>query len=203
MKLRTDHAPDYASANHRKHTHPNPLFRRMIARFNAQLLTLVDQAAPASVLEIGCGEGFVLRYLAERRPGIRWTGLDPSAPAIGYARTLCPSSVMLGMGNIYRLPMPPAAFDLVICSEVLEHLADVPAALAELQRVGRSHVLITTPREPYFRILVCLAEWLRLGRDPGHVQFWTSRGFRRMLRQYFPAVTFADSSLYQLALGHR
>jgi ubiquinone/menaquinone biosynthesis C-methylase UbiE len=174
----------------------------MIACFNAELLALVDQAAPASVLEIGCGEGFVLRYLAERRPGICWAGLDLSAPAIGYARAQCPSSVTLGVGSIYYLPMPPAAFDLVICSEVLEHLADAPAALAELQRVSRSHVLITAPREPYFRILVRLAVWLRLGRDPGHVQFWTGRDFRRMMRQHFPAVTFAASSLYQLALGH-
>jgi len=202
VKQRTDLVPDYTSANHLKHTHPNPLFRRMIAGFNAELLALVDQAAPASVLEIGCGEGFVLRYLAERRPGIRWTGLDLSAPAIGYARALCPSSVMLGVGSIYCLPMPPAAFDLVVCSEVLEHLADVPAALVELQRVSRSHVLITAPREPCFRILARLAVWLRLGRDPGHVQFWTAGSFRRLLRQHFRAVTIVYSSQYQLALGH-
>ncbi len=194
-------APGYTSANLLKHTHPNPLYRALIARFNTALLALADSAAPQSVLEVGCGEGFVLRYLAERRPDWRLAGCDISAGAVAYARQQCPPSVSLRVGNIYRLPLPPASFDLVICSEVLEHLDDVPAALAELKRVSRGHVLITVPHEPFFRVLTRLAVWLRLGPDPGHRQFWTAAGFRRLMRLHFRHVIFAYSSQYQLALG--
>lgn len=193
---------NYTSANHFKHTHPNPLFRALIAGFNARLLALADATRPQSVLEVGCGEGFLLKYLAERRPGWRLAGCDISASAVGYARQQCPQSVSLRVGDIYRLPIPPASFDLVICSEVLEHLDNAQAALAELKRVSRGHVLVTVPHEPFFRILARLAVWLRLGPDPGHRQFWTALSFRRLMRQHFQHVTFAYASQWQLALGY-
>jgi len=192
---------DYTSANLVKQTHPNPIFRAVIAAFNARLLALADTAAPVSVLEVGCGEGFLLKYLAEQRPLWRLAGCDLNAGAIAYARRQCPTWIALDEADIYRLPMPPAAFDLVLCSEVLEHLADVPAALAELKRVSRGQVLITVPHEPFFRVLARLAVGLRLGPDPEHRQFWTAGGFRRLMRRPFQEVTFAYSSQYQLALG--
>lgn len=203
MNSATLRAPAYTSANHIKHTHPNPLFKAVIARFNARLLALADAAAPASVLEAGCGEGFVLKYLAEHRPGWRLAGCDISAGAIAFARRTCPADIGLDVADIYRLPMPSRSFDLVICSEVLEHLADVPAALAELQRISRGHVLITVPHEPFFRALARLAVRLRLGPDPEHRQFWTATGFRRLVHRHFEEVVFAYSSHYQLALGRR
>ena len=192
---------DYTSANLVKQTHPNPIFRAVIAAFNARLLALADTAAPVSVLEVGCGEGFVPKYLAEQRPLWRLAGCDLNAGAIAYARRQCPTWIALDEADIYRLPVPPAAFDLVICSEVLEHLADVPAALAELKRVSRGQVLITVPHEPFFRLLARLAVGLRLGPDPEHRQFWTAGGFRRLMRTHFREVSFVYSSQYQLALG--
>ncbi len=192
---------NYTSANLFKHTHPNPLYRAFIARFNARLLALADTVRPHSVLEVGCGEGFVLRYLAQRRPDWHLAGCDVSAGAIAYARRYCPCDVSLQVGDIYRLPVASAAFDLVICSEVLEHLDDVSAALAELIRVSRGHVVITVPHEPFFRLLDQLAVWLKLGPGSGHRQFWTAAGFRRLMRRYFQRVNFSYSPPYQLALG--
>jgi ubiquinone/menaquinone biosynthesis C-methylase UbiE len=194
-------SPSYTSSNHFKHTHPNPIFRATIARFNARLLALADKAAPATVLEVGCGEGFVLKFLAERRPSWRLAGCDVNTGAVTYAQSHCPASISFEVADIYHLPMPSRSFDLVICSEVLEHLDDAPAALAELQRISRGHVLITVPHEPFFRVLARLAVWLRLGPDPEHRQFWTAGAFRRLMRAHFREVTFANSSQYQLALG--
>jgi ubiquinone/menaquinone biosynthesis C-methylase UbiE len=193
--------PAYISANYLKHTHPNRLFQATIARFNARLLALADAAAPQSVLEVGCGEGFLLDYLAERRPHWRVAGCDISAGAIAYAKQHCAACVSLDVADIYHLPMPSRSVDLVICSEALEHVADAPAALAELQRVSRGHVLVTVPHEPFFRILARLAIWLRLGHDPEHRQFWTAIGFRRLMHKHFSKVTFAYAWQYQLALA--
>ena len=157
MNDSADQAERYALANHFKHTHPNPLFRALIAQFNARLLALADAAPPQSALEVGCGEGFVLKYLAERRPNWRLAGCDVNIGAVACAQSHCPPSISLLVADIYRLPMPSRSCDLVICSEVLEHLIDVPAALAELRRVSRGHVLITVPHEPVFRVLARLA----------------------------------------------
>ena len=65
-----------------------------------------------------------------------------------------------GGGRVWSPRSPPAAFDLVICSEVLERLADVPAALAQLKIVSHGQVLITVPHEPFFRVLARLTMWL-------------------------------------------
>jgi len=70
---------DYTSANLVKQTHPNPIFRAVIAAFNARLLALADTAAPVSVLGVGRGEGFVLKYLAEQRSLWRLAGCDLNA----------------------------------------------------------------------------------------------------------------------------
>ena len=203
MKMKRNGAgmPEYSSANHFKHTHPNRIFRALIARFNARLLELADTAAPRSVLEVGCGEGFVLQYLAKHRPNWRLAGCDLAGDAVAYAGRLCPESVSLCTADIYHLPLPSRSFDLVLCSEVLEHLEGVPAALAELQRVTRGYVLVSVPHEPWFRALARLAVWLRLGPDPEHRQFWSALGFRRLMRERFQEISFAYSSQYQLALG--
>jgi len=142
---------------------------------------------------------FMASWLAQW--SVRLAGCDVAAGVAAYARHHLPASVALDVADIYHLPMASRSCDLVLCSEVLEHLEDVQAALAELQRVSREHVLVTVPHEPFFRALARLAVWLRLGPDPGHVQFWTAPGFRRLMRQHLREVTFAYSSQYQLALA--
>ena len=109
---------DYTSANLVKQTRPNPIFRAVIAAFNARLLALADTAAPVSVLGVGRGEGFVLKYLAEQWAALASGWLRSQRRAIAYARGQCPTAIELDEAGIYRLPMAPAAFDLVMCCEV-------------------------------------------------------------------------------------
>jgi 2-polyprenyl-3-methyl-5-hydroxy-6-metoxy-1,4-benzoquinol methylase len=68
----------------------------------------------------------------------------------------------------------------VICCEVLEHLDDPAAGLAELARVSARHVLLSTPWEPVWRLLnVARGRYLRdLGNTPGHVQHFSRRALR-------------------------
>ena len=54
--------------------------------------------------------------------------------------------------DIARLPFPPLAFDLVMAIEVLEHVVDPAAALAELVRVSRGRMVLSVPREPIWRV---------------------------------------------------
>jgi SAM-dependent methyltransferase len=89
--------------------------------------------APASgrLLELGCGEGKVLRTLARERPGLTLLGCD--------VRDVPPVD---GAFEFRRMPQDdiPAAdgeLDAVIFSDVLEHVADPAAMLRELQRVLR------------------------------------------------------------------
>jgi SAM-dependent methyltransferase len=84
---------------------------------------------------------------------------------------------------VYALPYPDRAFDVVVATEVLEHLHDPSGAVRELLRVARKAVILTVPHEPWWR----LANMMRgkylsdFGNTPGHVQHWTRTGFVRLL----------------------
>jgi 2-polyprenyl-6-hydroxyphenyl methylase/3-demethylubiquinone-9 3-methyltransferase len=90
------------------------------------------------VLDIGCAGGFMAEAMAVR--GARVTGIDPAADAVEAARRHADSSGLrisydVGVGE--ALPYPAAAFDAVVCVDVLEHVADLNKVLAEVTRVLR------------------------------------------------------------------
>src|SRR5258705_4109 len=80
------------------------------------------------------------------------------------------------------LPFTDDAFDLVTGIEVLEHVADPDALLAELSRVARGHVLVSVPREPLWRMLNLArgAHWRSLGDTPGHRQHFSRSSLARL-----------------------
>jgi 2-polyprenyl-3-methyl-5-hydroxy-6-metoxy-1,4-benzoquinol methylase len=83
----------------------------------------------------------------------------------------------------------------VLCLEVLEHLAEPAAALAELARVARQAVILSVPHEPYFRIgNVLRGKHLdRWGDHPEHVQHWNPRTFRAFLEPSFVEVRLRNA----------
>jgi 2-polyprenyl-6-hydroxyphenyl methylase/3-demethylubiquinone-9 3-methyltransferase len=90
------------------------------------------------VLDLGCAGGFMAEALALR--GANVTGIDPAADAVKAARRHANSSGLriaydVGVGE--ALPYLAAAFDAVVCVDVLEHVADLNKVLAEVTRVLR------------------------------------------------------------------
>ena len=63
--------------------------------------------------------------------------------------------------------------------EVLEHVPDPEATVAEMARVARRWLLVSVPREPLWRGLNMArgAYWRALGNTPGHVNHWSKRAF--------------------------
>ncbi|MFT7288510.1 MAG: ubiquinone/menaquinone biosynthesis C-methylase UbiE [Halieaceae bacterium] len=100
------------------------------------------------VLDLGCGEGrHVIAACA--LAGADAVGVDLSLQDLATARQRMEEFAAMGpdappgepalfallAGNALRLPFPDNCFDAVICSEVLEHIADFQGALREIQRV--------------------------------------------------------------------
>ena len=96
-----------------------------------------------TILDVGCGDGAVTNSLQER--GIKITGVDFSRTALQH---FSGSKVT---GVIDALPFSDKSFELVICTEVLEHLPDgiYQAAVAELQRVASRWIIVSTPNDEY------------------------------------------------------
>ena len=108
-----------------------------------------DTRYPAGerVLEAGCGVGAQTELLVRHSPQARIVSLDLSPASLEATRQKNAAqglaNVRLCRGDLYRMPWPEGAFDHVFVCFVLEHLADPPAALAELRRVLRPGGTIT------------------------------------------------------------
>ena len=102
------------------------------------------------VLDAGCGGGLVARELAAA--GATVVGLDRSPGSLGVARRAVAGRFRPTQGRLERLPFADGVFDVVVAADVLEHVPDLPAAVAELARVlapGGSLVFDTINRTPW------------------------------------------------------
>ena len=95
-----------------------------------------------TVCDVGCGQGSLLLELMEEFPGIEPNGTDISSAAVELARRKVPQ------GKFYVLDLVtdhvPRKFDLVICSEVVEHIEDDLSAMRNLCRMTGKYLVITT-----------------------------------------------------------
>ena len=175
------------TSNHAKYCSKNILTQIGIKNFFARVLQLLDRVDFCEVLDAGCGEGFVTAHLRKiYKERIRVTGIDKNYDALCVARSM---NVFNGLvqGDIFRLPVRSDSFDLVVCTEVLEHLANVEDALIELKRVTRRYCLLSVPWEHLFQFcrLLGLNDVRRLGRHPEHVQIFNKTSFCKMVARYF------------------
>ena len=191
----------YRSTNLNKHTTSNWFYRKHLESFYEELSKAVGSTGCTTLLDAGCGEGFVVDFLAREHPDLKISGVDISEDAIEYAKKNFGDEARFRTGSVYKLPFSDKSFDAVLCSEVLEHLDDPNRAVAELKRVARDYVIITVPLEPYFQWLNNMSQWLRLGPDAEHVNFWTSTTFQAFVRVHFDDPQFSWKQLYQIAVA--
>jgi trans-aconitate methyltransferase len=75
------HETNLDTTNYRKHTSGNRLQRRLIDRFHARLTAIVKGLHPETILDVGCGEGFVAESFLRAMPAVSITGFDPYEPS--------------------------------------------------------------------------------------------------------------------------
>ena len=101
---------------------------------------------PESILDYGCGEGRWFDVLGETFPGAQLGGADISARGLDIAHRDHPDARLVLMDD-ERVPLEDGSQDLVLSVEVLEHVADVARATAEIGRLLRPGgiAVVTTP----------------------------------------------------------
>ncbi|XOB65739.1 methyltransferase domain-containing protein [Deferribacteres bacterium DY0037] len=118
------------------------LWDRDLTPQETERLDLVKKIIPedvVTVLDVGCGNGSLTNGLE----GYDITGLDKSVEALKYYKH------KKQHGSIDELPFTDNSFDLIICSDVLEHLDNsiFNHAIRELKRVSKKYILIISPNE--------------------------------------------------------
>ncbi len=188
--------------NWQKYRNPNPLQRLLIRNFLNAVVALTRPLQASSILDAGCAEGFVSQRLLKEWPNTLVAGADVDIDALVRGRNLHPTT-LFASGDVTLLPFRDKSFDLVICTEVLEHLQNPAEALSELQRVTRHYCLLSVPHEPFFRLsnFVRGKNISRLGDDVDHHQHWGAVAFRRLASRYFSPVSSRFPFPWQVFLG--
>ena len=132
------------------------------------LVDFIESLDPASlVLDVGCGPGRVLGFLARR--GLRCIGLDRSRVSLALAvqRYRRPGTV----GDNLHLPFADAAADVVISDGVIHHTENPRAAFLENFRVlkpgGRMYLAVYKPSGRYPLLYKFPGAWIRAGLRHG------------------------------------
>ena len=139
------------------------------------IVSLCADLPRRSVLEIGAGDGSILRRLSELSFSDALHALEISASAVAAIESAgIPRLVECRLFDGYRIPYEDSRFDLAILSHVLEHVEHPRQLLYEASRVAR-HVFVEVPLE----------DTLRMPRDfvfdpVGHINFYSRKSIRRL-----------------------
>lgn len=112
---------------------------RHIRRIIASMIRGLDYH---SVLDVGCGQGSLLQDLRPLRPQARYAGVDFSEKALEVARQRAPDAEFAAL-DLTRAHLE-RRFDLVLCTDVVEHIEDDDAAFTNLAAMTGRWLLVST-----------------------------------------------------------
>jgi methionine biosynthesis protein MetW len=148
------------------------------------------------VLDVGCGDGAMLEFLAGSRGAIG-IGLDVSARAVARALTRGVDARAESLDAFESAAPDP--FDHVVLSEVVEHVADAEGLVRAAWRLTRGTLWVTFPNIGYFphrlRLLTGRfpVQWVVFPSE--HLRFWTIPDFRDWIRALgLPQPSFTASN---------
>lgn len=129
------------------------------------------------IIDVGCGVGDLLSEVRKHRPKASFSGLDFSQKAVEAASDSFPDGCFLHHVIDQSLPYPSASFDVVLCTDVLEHLERPKLIAAELVRICRpgGMVVIVVPDGEVDQFL-------------GHYWFWNQDSLTLLLAEWEPEV---------------
>ena len=160
-----------------------------IKRLMRRIIDEVDKSGARKILDIGCGEGYPDRCLLDRFGGkLEILGIDFNPDSLELAQMKNPEAKYQKQ-NIYKLKFAKNQFDLILMTEVLEHLDNPLEALLKINSFAPT-TLVSVPYEPWFSVFSFLSgSYLkRLGKHPDHISFWNKESLRDILSKAYSEV---------------
>ena len=139
---------------------------------------VIRRIAPATVVDIGPGEGTYARLARDHTPGARWIAVEAWGPYVtGYGLWELYDHVVLGDVRHVDLMSLDYAPTLAICGDMLEHLPaeEVPVLVQRLQ-AWADHLLVSVPIVHHPQGAVG-GNWMEIHRSE-----WTAESMRNLLQ---------------------
>jgi 2-polyprenyl-3-methyl-5-hydroxy-6-metoxy-1,4-benzoquinol methylase len=180
-----------------KHNSKNLIVKILMKNFYNTILDFVKKEDISSMVDIGCGEGHLTNILRLFFENVKITALEYDKKTVLIANKLYPS-LNVKQGNILNLK---GKYDILISSEVLEHVKDFQRAIDNCRKVAPV-CIFSVPNEPWFRIanIMRLKYLKHLGNTPGHINNWSKKEFEKLLKKNFKSVKIKTTSLWNVAL---
>lgn len=163
-------------------------------QFGAQLLSRVSKHVPleGTIIDYGCGRGFLLQHLAKVAPEARLFAADSSAESVAHVARLFEGNPAFRAAHVlHELPsdLPGDAFSVVFCLEAIEHLLPdaIDGELTELHRITAPGgvVVVTTPNDEALRAPSVLCPDCGAVFHPvQHLSSWTSKRLSEQMGAY-------------------
>ena len=158
----------------------------IIEKTNLKLVSYLDRCENLKVLEVGPGLGYFCHLFNRKYPENTYCAVEYERANLDYGLRVgfLQAAAFLSLGSIYSLPFESEQFDLVIMSELLEHLCDLNIAVAEVRRVlkVKGSIIASVPNSLMylypFPVLVTLMQSIHhLGERNN------KKGFRLLVRR--------------------
>ncbi|HMQ11806.1 MAG TPA: class I SAM-dependent methyltransferase [Oligoflexia bacterium] len=166
------------------------------------LLKLLNPATNKKIIDLGCGNGYVVRQLIKL--GFDAYGTDASEEGIAIAKSFFSDRFFLQDLTKDTLPggIQHIKFDTIISTEVIEHLyspADFIAFCKNVLKESGGQIIISTPYHGYLKNLALAItnsfdkHWHPL-REGGHIKFWSRHTLSALLEEHgFEVISFLGS----------
>jgi len=142
------------------------------------ILAALDRLAPASLLDVGAADGYFPEFV-RRAFGAPTIGAELSGTACLRAWELYGLPVI--PADAHQLPFRDGAFDVTVCSEVLEHVTDPARVISELWRVTAGALVLTTPRAKDQQTKAAHFDNLDPNEPHAHIHYFTEEDMRALL----------------------
>lgn len=143
--------------------HPNPLIRFKEWHRRRSFLRLAEVRPDDCVIDVGCESGYLAAGLAPRCQHLICADIDAAMVRQTRQRLGADQALYL-QADIQALPLAASSVDVVVASEILEHIADPRSGLAELVRIVHptGYIYLSLPNEPLVLFIKRVLRTLRL-----------------------------------------
>lgn len=156
---------------------------------NKLIKRLVLKKKPQNVADIGCGTGSLSADLL--KSGLEVTGIDIDKRAVKYCKDNV-KGVKFLVASADKLPFNDDFFDIVIASDIIEHLDEEQTTLTELRRITKNggNLLITVPA---FSFLFSKAD-----QRAGHKRRYSKKSIIKLLEEAGFKITYLNYYIFLL-----